>query len=358
VTGTYGGNDFYLDGSAYINEQSGTVLNKIFSASAHDSATGIDYHGEINAYRYRIAPGSWSDWSRVPQVSLTDLAEGEYPFEFIARDLANVTTSDTARFTVRLVRQHLTTNVIIVAETRNGNGAAGSPHDFTVNEFYERVLGTVTPAVQYHTISYSNDSTRVGEYISPYDLKDAGLVLWHGDDKNPILFNDNLTVLRDFLNRGGRLILSGWDVFGQFSPLVDTVDFASGSFAREQLRVFSASRNLARTTRGFATRGFAGTPGFPDSVTVDPTKIPNSWAGRLDRCWTFQQRGECTVLGNLAVSNPDSNALADRTAAYFYDLSFRVAVFGVPLYYCHEDQVSGMMDALVPVMMQGLTPAN
>jgi hypothetical protein len=60
------------------------------------------------------------------------------------------------------------------------------------------------------------------------------------------------------------------------------------------------------------------------------------------------------------VTVPDTsgvNPLENHTAAYFYDLSFRVAVFGVPLYFCKEDQVTPLMDALVPLIMDGLPPS-
>ena len=44
----------------------------------------------------------------------------------------------------------------------------------------------------------------------------------------------------------------------------------------------------------------------------------------------------------------------NRPTAYYYDLSFRVALFGVPLFFCREDQVTLVMQSLVPHMMEGL----
>jgi hypothetical protein len=77
-----------------------------------------------------------------------------------------------------------------------------------------------------------------------------------------------------------------------------------------------------------------------------------SHRGVLQTCWSFQPRGECIVLGNLITTSP--LPATGHAAAYLYDLSFRVCVFGVPLYYCHNDQVTQLMDAIMPHMIEGL----
>jgi hypothetical protein len=74
----------------------------------------------------------------------------------------------------------------------------------------------------------------------------------------------------------------------------------------------------------------------------------------IDRTWAFLQRGECTVTGTLEVSNPDENPLSGKTAAFYYDQSFRVAVFGVPLYFFKQDETEAMMSLLLDRMMTGL----
>jgi hypothetical protein len=288
-------------------------------------------------------------------VDTTALPAGVFAFEFRARDVANVVTSDTARFVVSLVVQHLSRNIVIVAETRNGNGSPGSPHDTTVNAFYERVVGALSPSVPFRTIRYTGDPTRPGQYISPFDLKDAGLVVWHADDRSDIFLNDNLTVLSAFLSKGGRFVLSGYDVLNRFPFITnDTVTFASG-FAFDDLRLFAGYRNTARTTEGFKVIPWPGATGLPDSCLIDSTKLRPNFHGILDNCWTFQPRGECVTFGRLAVTSPDSNRFSDRPSCYYYDLSFRVALFGVPLFFCREDQVTPIMQALIPHMMEGLS---
>ncbi|MFZ5434083.1 MAG: hypothetical protein ACOZB3_09955 [Calditrichota bacterium] len=343
VTAQYGGSDLYPDGSAYHQVLSGTKTEIVFSATA------IDYSGEISGYRHRLGEGPWSAWHREAAVDTSDLVAGVYPFQFMARDLAGEVT-DPKLYTVRLVQQALSDSVIILNATAGGNGNPGSPADSTVNSFYARVLD----GYKVRAINYADTSRGATRYVSPYDLQNAGLMVWHGDDRGAKVFNDNLPMIRAFLNKGGRLVLSGWDVMRSFAD-ADTITFAAGSFGREQLRLFDAYRNRTRTTMGFqGVNGFAG-------CTIDSTKLPATWHGLADRCWVFRPRGECIVIGSLTVSDPQTNPIAGGNAVYIYDLSYRVAVFGVPLFFCYEDQVYTMFhgnseyNGLIPHMLQGLS---
>ena len=334
VVGTYAGNEIYPDGSVYFEQNTDAEI--VFSASAEL------YRGQINGYRYFVADSGWSDWLSSPQLTFTNLPPNEYVILMIARDLAG-TLSDTVTFTLRIVEQRLTTNIVIVDETRNGPGQPGAANDFQVDSFYTAIFDGYN---LFH-VDYT-----VQGYVSPYNLKDAGLVMWHGDDKAELRLNDNTRILTQFLDKGGRLILSGWDVFGPFTP-VDSITFATSHFGYRKLRAISALRDASTSPR--RSTGFSGDNGFP-GCQLDPTKMPGSWAGALDRMWTFTPRGETIVIGRLTVNNPGQNPLEGRPAAYLYDLSFRVAVLGVPLYFCNFAQAEAFMDVLIPRMLTGLGP--
>jgi hypothetical protein len=347
VTASYGDADFYPDGSAYYVQETGR------ETTVRYSATAAAYYGEIEAYRYQLGDAGWSEWNALGEIVMTDVQPGEYTFQLMARDMANV-YSDTDTFIVRIVEQTLSDSIIVVDETRDGNGNRGSPNDPQVDDFYARVLAG---ANILGTIDYATHvpMPEAPSYLSPYDVCHAGLILWHADDKTDLFLGDNVTLLRAFLDKGGRLILSGWNVMAAFGtvPQGDSVEYASGSFVREMLRAFRAVRNTPRTTIGYD-----GAAGYP-TLRVDPEKVPASWNGQLDVCWAFQQRGECEVIGQLTVSDSLTNPIFHRTAAYIYDLRFRVAVFGVPLYFCYEDQVTQLMgvgttDGLIPRMLAGL----
>jgi hypothetical protein len=315
VTGTYAGTNIYGDGSVYYAQNSETHL--VWTANA------LAYHGEINAFRHQIGDSAWSRWISSSEIVFSDLPVGDYRMIVVARDLAG-TLSLPDTFTLRIVEQHLTTQIVIVDETRNGTGVPGSPNDVQVDAFYDSLFtGLNTDHIDYS----------VQGYVSPLNLKDAGVVMWHADDKAEFRLADNTRILREFLDRGGRLILSGWDVMAPFSSTLDSVFFLTTSFSYTKLHSEWAVRNTSRTGTGFS-----GDHNYP-GCQVDSLKVPASWHGTMDKLWTFRPRGEAIVIGRLTVSDPGTNPLVGRPAAYIYDLSFRVAVFGVPLYFCYTDQV-------------------
>lgn len=340
VEGAYGSDEFYPDGSVYWRSNRLTQIT--FSARANL------YRGEINAYRIEES-GVWAEWTTEPLLEYENLPEGEYPFRFTARDLAGA-MADTLEYTIRIVKQRLCDSIIVVDETRDGTGANPfTPDDQMVDVVYDQLL----TGYNYRQVDYASRGLGT-EFISPYDLYNAGLVFWHADDKASFnLGTDaNTGVLTEFLDRGGRLIVCGWNLVNAFSPGLSSVEYDEGDFPRDYLRMFTAER----TADGLKiTSGFEGVDPFP-SVSIDPDIVPASWNGRIDLAWSFLPRGECTVIGELVVDNDDP--LNGRPAAYFYDLSFRVAVIGLPLYFCDVGEAKDFVDVLIPRMQAGLPPCQ
>jgi plastocyanin len=333
VTGTYSGVDVYPDGSVY--HQADTDFQIEFRAWP-------DYFsGAINAYRVRGIDGIWSDWFATPLRSFDGPQSGDYPLLLVARDIAGE-VSDTLAYTMHLVEFALSDTILIVDETRDGNGNPGSPVDEAVDNFYREVLTGYT----YRERDYGN--LHEGDrYLSPYDLRNAGLILYHGDDFADVRLEENTGVLTEYLAQGGRLILTGWNVLDPFWTYgSDSIAFEPGSFGYEFLRLHGG-----RYQEGRNATGLGGVGAFPD-VSIDPEKLPSSFQGAIDRTWVFSPRDDFTEIGAMEVNNSGENPLEGRTAAYYFDGDYQIAVFGIPLYYCMSSEVRILLDILIPPMME------
>ena len=90
-------------------------------------------------------------------------------------------------------------------------------------------------------------------------------------------------------------------------------------------------------------------------MEIDPAKLPSSFAGKLSNCWAFDPRGECQIIGRI-VTDPTTNPINGWPGAYLFTHGdYRVAVFGVPLYFCRQDQVHELFQQyLLPTMLAGL----
>jgi len=328
----------YKDGSIYR-------VNNAQLAIAFE-ADAFSYRGVIHSYRYRQDEGAWSEWMELPELGFTDLPTGSYRFEFQARDVAG-TLSDTSSYFVNLVSQSLTDSVLVVDETRNGNGTPTSPNDAQVDEFYESVLA----GYKFRQVDMFDRSP--GAYVSPYDLQNIGVIVWHADDRSEQLLDEQVRILVEFLRRGGRVVFSGWDIMSAFSVEDAEQVYTESEFESRYMRAFEAERDPGNNWQAVQEcTGLNGENGFPN-LSIDASKLLGFWNGALPRSWVFVPRGECTVIGRLTTRNGDYFQ-NDQIAAYYYDVTFRVAVFGVPLYYCVQEQVTDMLGTLMPVMLYDL----
>ncbi len=330
----------YPDGSIYRTNNAELVVAF--------EATAFAYRGVIHSYRYREAASEWSMWIEQPELVLTDLPVGSFEYEFQARDVAG-TLSDTASFFANLIEQHLSDSIIVIDETRDFNGGPGTPTDGAVDSFYTALVEGYSVRTIDLQARYNQDTVY---YVSPNDLQDIGLIIWHADDRNTFQLADFRRILSEFMQRGGRVIFSGWDIMRAFTPSDTFATYSGSMFEYRYMRAFNATRASGNENLVAQATGFIGENGFPN-VDVDSTKLLPFWHGAMPRAWVYEPRGECTTIGRLTTIDPNYFQNGE-VAAYYYDLSFRVAVFGVPLYFYKQPHVEAMFDVLLPRMLFGL----
>jgi hypothetical protein len=344
VVGTYGSNDFYADGSVFYRPNRETKLT--FSASA-DS-----YFGMLNAYSYALTTGEpvFSAWQDKAEIVLSDASPGEYEFHIRARDIAGA-ISDTVTYSIFIVQVQPSQTILIVDETRDGTGNPGSPNDQQVDDFYNLMVGSRP----HDQLDYATHQLGGVSYLSPFDLYNYGLVIYHTDDKANFNLATTRVVLAEYMDRGGKVIFSGWDLLSPFQSdaTVDSATYsstgsASSVFVFTYMRLFSARRSSATSPREF--KGMTGMNGYPN-LEIDPQKLPASWAGSLDKCWSFDNRGETTTIGSFEAATEGSPFQGTHCAHFYIGTTYSVAVFGFPLYFCHEDQAQPFMDQLLTAMM-------
>jgi hypothetical protein len=350
VVGKYGADDFYLDGSVFYKSSRETKLT--FSASA------ASYYGRVHTYSYAIgdAPFDPTRWLETPEIVLADAPAGEYLFRIRARDIAGA-VSDTISYRIFILDLATSDTILIVDETRDGTGGAGSPNDAQVDDFYEAIVGT-RPHQQIDYATHKIPPTPDGvSYLSPLDLYHCGLVIYHADDKANFNILSNRVVLAEYLDRGGKAIFSGWNLFEPFGINYPPDSASYGPvgasdnpyrFVYTYMRLFYAIQSTATSPREF--KGITGVGGYPD-VAVDPAKIPPSWAGALDRCWVFNNRGETITLGKFDAASGDPRFEGRNCAHVYIGPVYSVAVFGFPLYFAYQEQAQAFMDRLLTEML-------
>jgi len=90
--------------------------------------------------------------------------------------------------------------ILVVDETKDGNGAVGNPSDEDVDNFYANVIS------QGFT---SYDIAAEGS-LSVEEIANYSTVIWHDDDFTQNNISESVTALASYIAAGGNLIISGW----------------------------------------------------------------------------------------------------------------------------------------------------
>ena len=210
--------------------------------------------------------------------------------------------------------------ILLVDETRDGNGNPGNPSDAQQDSFYHSLL----EGYVYRDWDAAAQGIPLAGDFGPFST-----IVWHGDDYQQQLLHEALPGLANHLAHGGRLWLSGWK---PGLALVGTgtypLDFADGTFPYEYL---SVDRVEQQQVSDFI--GGTGRNGYPD-VVIDSTKLLPVLHGRLPFADAFRPVGATTVL--TFVSWSGDTFAGKPVAVRWTDAVFRTVTCAFPVYYLYD----------------------
>ncbi|MEF3694998.1 MAG: M1 family aminopeptidase [Candidatus Cloacimonadota bacterium] len=216
-------------------------------------------------------------------------------------------------------------DLLVVNETRNGNGASISPTDAMVDAFYD---SAIEPIIHDN---YDADSQGIPSLGLLGDYK---VVLWHSDDFSQIQILNALDELGGYLLGGGKLIISGWKTASVFSE----------SF----LQSFAGAPGLVYDN--VACLISAESDNYADLI-VDTTKLTPTWNNMLPMIYTFP---EAEDVYHTAQMPPTASGAGNP-------ISFRhenLVLFGMPLYFMEADGVRDFLQDLIPQLISGTDSAE
>lgn len=341
IRSQYGGKDYYPDGSVFYLP--GGITH--FEITGRDTSYFLrakSYFGGVQAFRHRLVGTTdstdWSEWG-AGSSDAPALPAGSYRFDAQCRDWAG-SISDSTSYSMTIVEPTFqgaaTIKLLVVDETRDGNGRPGSPSDGQVDSLWHRILelddsNWRSANWEIDTLDYVNHKVRDVRYVSALDLSNKNLVIWHADDKSDTNLTNtkpfNQRVLAEYLDRGGRLFLCGWDLLTNFDPSSDTVTFKSG-FVAKYLRLTGGKRSLSRDFLGMV-----GSAGYPD-LAMDSAKVQSTMLSGLDRCWVLDPAHRTVTIGRWNGAPFDGMGVAMKN---FSPLNpWRTITCGFPIYFMQE----------------------
>lgn len=252
----------------------------------------------------------------------------QYTYMVQAADLSGYRTLGSNVISATPIEFAFDWGLLIVDETRDGNGSIITPDDAMVDNFYAAAL---TP-IPYANWDYASLGAPALSTLSHYPV-----VLWHADDYTQNQIIDCLDVLGSYLMGNGKLIISGWKTAGSLS------DSFLSLFLEGTELIYDNSAVLIS----------AMSDNYP-LLTPDPDKLTPVWNGMLPMVYTFQNATQPLYTANMTAGS----AGADLPVAAKYENPGTLIVFGFPLYFMQANGVRSLLQQLLPELHPELPNAD
>jgi hypothetical protein len=212
--------------------------------------------------------------------------------------------------------------ILLVDETRDGNGQRGMPSDAQQDAFYHALLrGT-----RYADWDVATESVPQAGDVGPYST-----LVWHADEYTQQRIHPAVPGLVNYLKYGGKLWLVGWKpMLGVMGSGGYPFTFSAGQMPYDELHLARAGE-----CPDFNFMGANGQSGYPD-IAIDSTKLFTSFEGKFPYVDVLYPRDADTVLTFNAASG---DSFQDKPVGVRWLAGPGKAVsFGFPLYYTVESQ--------------------
>ncbi|HQQ67474.1 MAG TPA: M1 family aminopeptidase [Candidatus Cloacimonadota bacterium] len=300
---------------------------QILSAIGADAAVTLRWAAFAGAHSYRLYyrlagsdPWIQSELVVEPNTSalLTGLINGEeYQFVIKGVDVEGYQSRASDPISATPNDLSLIYPLLVVDETRDGNGGNISPSDAMVDDFYAAALTPIefdTWDVASQGLPTIND---LGQYVC---------VIWHADDFSQNMVNEAESMLLNYVFGGGRLIFSGWR----------SATVLSKSFWQN---IFDDLPYTVHYDNAACLSGLNG-DGYPELI-VDQDKLATPWNGLLPMINTFEVDLPALYYAQMPPTfegNGLKAAIEIREDSYF---------FGFPLYYMEAPGVQALLQTLI-----------
>ncbi len=206
--------------------------------------------------------------------------------------------------------------ILVVDETVDGPGTQGNPDDAMVDQFYQNVLNTDFTAWDY------NDEGAPGLD----NLRHYSIVIWHDDDLNQPLLEDDLDDLGCYLVSGGNLIISGWKTANEIPD-----DFKSDFLDIGQTQLVSEWEFTNASSSDYS------------ALSLDPDKLNPAFGGTLPYVCLFPDANN----GFYQFDGIAGSSYIGEDCAVKSEPEGTFALFGFPLYFFLENDVTLFFDQIL-----------
>jgi hypothetical protein len=305
-------------------------------------------YGQIVEYAWSVDNGPLA-WQKDTSVFVTPdkfaaPLTGPHLIRVTARNNTNLVDPNGDTLTVNLLVPPFDRKVLVIDETDEFNNPfiTVGIKDSTTDRFYAEVF----PGSDAWDFKSKGMPPR--EILAHYEL-----LVWHADDipaSRPHKISDpaNIAVFTDYLNVGGKFLMSGWRILKSFA-YYDNFPFAfqQGTFVYDYLHI----RTVTETDILGDMTGGKGKTGSFSNIAVDSAKLAFfPYDGKLSQVnLILTMAGFTDYLYSYvnADNSPNVKYRGQVTALRYYGTVYDAAVLGFPMYFIREEDAKRMAQELL-----------
>lgn len=301
-------------------------LNTCLSANA---SVVLGWNEFPNAIAYNIfrREDQMEAWQQVNTSPITELIYTDFSvtdghiYEYAIRsiDIDGYQSLSSLPASVQPVNFSFAQDILIVDESRDGNGSSANPNDIMVDDFYNDVILPYTADLW----DIAADGLPGLDVLGSYKV-----VIWHDDDFATNQINNAQELLSSYLFGNGKLIVSGWKSATVLSEVF--------------WQRFISDLNVYYDNQACLIS--AESDSYPQ-LEVDAEKLISIWNGMLPMINSFS--GDITQLYE--------GVFVEGSAGEGMSLAFRsgnLNYFGFPLYFMQQEGVRELMQMLLPELLE------
>ena len=299
--------------------------------------------GKVVDYAWSADGGTWN-WMTdtsvyIPPEKFRQPLDGMHLIKVTARNNTNLVDPIGDSVSVRLMIPPFDRKILIIDETDEFNNpfiTRGIP-DSTTDRFYAEVF----PGSDEW--DFKKDGMPPREVLVHYEL-----VVWHADDvpaavPHKISAPNNIAVFTDYLNVGGKFLMSGWRILKSFAYYNNfPFTFPRGTFVYDYLHIYTVDETQIIGD----CLGGAGKPGSFSDFSVDSVRLAFfPYDGKLAQVNLITKMAGFTDI-LYSYKNADNSPFVTYRgrpiALRYYGSVYDAVVLGFPMYFVEKDDAKRM----------------
>jgi len=303
-----------------------------------------------NIYRSETTNGAFTkiNTSVISDTSFIDenMVTGKY-YYYKVKAVDNNQTEGNESATIRSMAVSLDKGILLVDETKNGNGSLFDPTDEQTDEYYQNLLSG---------FYYNNYDIDINGEVKLADLGAFSTIIWQGNDNTDFSSALNaVDAIKKYLDYGGNMFFTGFSVAKSFNGNIGTLNsFIAGDFLFNYFKIDTSINKISALFISASPIASGYNFIYVDSSKSGP--ITNYHIRKVEAISANDEGTEIYTYNSDYDSTTSQGSMQGLPLGVEYlGNDYKTIILNIPLYYMNETQSRTLINYVLHTKFNELT---